>query len=481
MRDPASGAGLAIAAVWILTGVNVLGVRQAGQVQIVTTALKILPLALLGVAGLVVFDRTHFAVTQSNAAAIGRDVLATVTLTMWAFTGLDAATIPAGHIRDPERTISRATLTGTLLTAAIYIISSVAVMGIVPPAALAKTTAPFAEAAGIVFGGAAALVIAGGAAISAFGALNGWTLVVGQVPQAAARDGLFPAAFGNNSRSGTPATAIIVSAALATVLIAANYTRGLVGLFTFTILLATLGALIPYAFAALAGVLIEVKKAGSSDRPPTTSKRQAFMGGVAFLYVHLRHCRCRIRDGLLGIPPASGRPAAVCLCRAHATEDAYAMMPIAVCGGESPERRTRPEVIRVLHPKSFTLGCTNYRRLLPRSRIQSTSAPSEKSRWREPRSLRRPRHRWLQTRSRLFQERDHGQEADPLAIAVWVIRDQAKGVRPRQRLRDQSAQRGATSAGGGPGQIQERSHRGSLAGRHARAVGPCGWHQRRVD
>ena len=285
VRDPASGAGLAIAAVWILTGVNVLGVRQAGQVQIVTTALKILPLALLGVAGLVVLDRTHFAVTQSNAAAIGRDVLATVTLTMWAFTGLDAATIPAGHIRDPERTIPRATLTGTLLTAAIYIISSVAVMGIVPPAALAKTTAPFAEAAGIVFGGAAALVIAGGAAISAFGALNGWTLVVGQVPQAAARDGLFPAAFGNNSRSGTPATAIIVSAALATVLIAANYTRGLVGLFTFTILLATLGALIPYAFAALAGVLIEVKKAGSSDRPPTTSKRQAFMGGVAFLYV----------------------------------------------------------------------------------------------------------------------------------------------------------------------------------------------------
>jgi APA family basic amino acid/polyamine antiporter len=286
VREPATGAGLAIAAVWALAAVNVLGVRQAGRVQIVTTVLKILPLVVIGVAGLVVLDRSHFAVPQGSAAAMGRDVFATVTLTMWAFTGLDAATIPAGHVRNPDRTIPRATLTGTALTAAIYIVSTVAVMGIVPPATLAGTTAPFAEAARTVFGDVAGLVMAAGAAISAFGALNGWTLVVGQLPQAAGRDGLFPAAFGRESRRGTPAAAIIVSAGLATVLIGANYTRGLVGLFTFTILLATLGALVPYAFVALAGLLVSVRGAASPE-PPSTAVRtpHAITGGLAFVYV----------------------------------------------------------------------------------------------------------------------------------------------------------------------------------------------------
>jgi APA family basic amino acid/polyamine antiporter len=286
VRAPLGGAGLAITALWVLAAINVIGVRQAGQVQIVTTVLKLLPLLLLGVTGLFVLNRSHFPVTQDSPLAVGRDLFATVTLTMWAFTGLDAATVPAGHIRDPARTIPRATVIGTLLTSAIYVISTIAVMGIVPPTTLATTTAPFAEAARTLFGGTAALAVAAGAAISAFGALNGWTLVVGQLPQAAARDGLFPAVFAVTSRRGTPALAIVISAAFATILIAANYTRGLVGLFTFTILLATLGALIPYAFSALAGFLIERNATGPSGSPLATVPRtQAIVSALAFLYV----------------------------------------------------------------------------------------------------------------------------------------------------------------------------------------------------
>ncbi|HEX5111175.1 MAG TPA: amino acid permease [Vicinamibacterales bacterium] len=282
-RAPAIAAGLAIAVVWLLIAVNTFGVREAGRVQIVTTLLKVLPLAAIAVAGLTLLDTSHFTMTQTTPADLGRGVFATVTLTLWAFTGMDAATIPAGHTENPEQTIPRATVIGILLTAGIYIASTVAVMGLVAPDRLATTTAPFAEAARMVFGDPASLIVAAGAAVSTFGALNGWTLVVGQLPQAAAQDGLFPAAFGRTSRRGIPVTAMVISGLLASALIAANYTRGLVGLFTFTILLATLGALVPYVFCSLAGFLVPASREGGHQRPNVRA-RSRVVSGLAFVY-----------------------------------------------------------------------------------------------------------------------------------------------------------------------------------------------------
>ena len=91
-----------------------------------------------------------------------------------------------------------------------------------------------------------------------FGALNGWVLMVGQLPRAVARDGLFPPIFGRLTRRGTPAAGMILSGILSTALIAMNYSRGLVALFTFIILLATLSTLVPYLMCSLAGLLISL-------------------------------------------------------------------------------------------------------------------------------------------------------------------------------------------------------------------------------
>jgi APA family basic amino acid/polyamine antiporter len=98
-----------------------------------------------------------------------------------------------------------------------------------------------------------------GAAISAFGALNGWILVQGQWPRAAARDGLFPSFFGRLSNRGTPAIGLVVSSLFATGLVALNFTASLVDQFTFIILLATLSTLVPYAFSALAE-LVQIRR-----------------------------------------------------------------------------------------------------------------------------------------------------------------------------------------------------------------------------
>jgi len=129
-------------------------------------------------------------------------------------------------------------------------------VGVMSSGELAASSAPYGEAAARMWGGWAGKLVAGGAAVAGFGVLNGWVLMQGQMPLAPARDGLLPAAFGRLSSRGTPTFGLVLSSALATVLVAANYTRGLVGLFTFAVLLATVTVLVAYVCASAAQVLL---------------------------------------------------------------------------------------------------------------------------------------------------------------------------------------------------------------------------------
>jgi basic amino acid/polyamine antiporter, APA family len=275
VRSPVTAALLAIATLWTLTLVNVLGVTTAGRVQVTTTILKVLPLAVVGVGGLLWFEPSRFVIPPPGTVSLGADTLAVVTLTLWAFLGLECATIPASVVRDPARTIPRATIVGTLVAAVIYIVSTVGVMSVVAPAALASSTAPFADAARLMGGETLARLVALGAALSCFGALNGWILVAGHMPLAIADDGLFPAVFAARDAGGTPVRATVISAALSTALIGLNYTETLVTLFTRIILLATLSTLVPYVFCSLASFL----RAGG-DRP----RGGGLVPGLAFAY-----------------------------------------------------------------------------------------------------------------------------------------------------------------------------------------------------
>ena len=269
----------AIGSVWVLVAVNAAGVRAAGWVQVVTTLLKLLPLAAIGLLGTLRFDPSHFAVPDSGARTLLTVVPAVATLTLWAFLGLESATVPSASIAAPEKTIPKATLVGTLLTAAVYILSTVGVMSVIAPAQLGASTAPFADAARVLGGPWAAGAIAAGAAISCFGALNGWTMLSAQLPMAVARDGLFPPVFARLSRRGTPAAGLIIAGALTTALVSVNYTRGLVELFTFFILLATLNTLVPYVFSSLA--LFLLSDGDPSGRLPAGAAAAA---AVAFVY-----------------------------------------------------------------------------------------------------------------------------------------------------------------------------------------------------
>jgi APA family basic amino acid/polyamine antiporter len=270
-----------VAAIWLLTWVNILGVRQGGVLQAITTVLKLVPLIAIATLGLLIIDTANFSWNVSGETNL-QALTAAAALTLWAFIGLESATVPADDLADATRTIPRSTVIGTLIAAGVYILSTTAVMGVIPAATLAESNAPFADAARQMFGSWAGTAVAAGAVISTFGCLNGWILLQGQVPRAAARDRMFPAAFARLSPNGTPVVGLVVSSVLVTVLMAMNYTRGLVDQFTFIVLLATLATLVPYTFSAGAQLLLLVTdRAAFSGRRLT---RDAVIAGLAFAY-----------------------------------------------------------------------------------------------------------------------------------------------------------------------------------------------------
>lgn len=254
-----SAALAAIAAIWLLTLVNIAGVREGGQVQLVTTILKFVPLAVIGLVGIFFIKGSNFGAFAPTGVFPG--ITSAAALTLWAFIGLESATVPAEEVKDPERNIPRATIIGTLLATGVYVLATVAIMGIIPNADLAKSTSPFADAAQAIFGSWGGSAIALVAMISAFGALNGWILLQGRVPLAAAEDGLFPKAFAKvHGKRGTPVFGLVVSSILVTGLMLMNYNQGLVAQFSFVILLATLTTLVPYAYSAAAQAVLWIRE-----------------------------------------------------------------------------------------------------------------------------------------------------------------------------------------------------------------------------
>jgi basic amino acid/polyamine antiporter, APA family len=270
-----ASASAALAATWLLTGVSILGVRAAGRLQLITVILKVAPLLVFALWGIFYFN-PHMLTSGLTAQSAPAAVDSSAALAMWAFLGLECATIPADHVENPERTIPRATLYGTAIAAALYILCTTAVMGIIPAGSLAHSNAPFADAAKLLWGGWAGNLIAVAAIISCFGALNGWILMSGQFPQAAARDNLFPKLLARESDRGTPVPGLIFSSIVATLLILMNYSRSLVDTFNVTILIATFFTLVPYMLCSMAELLL-----GRGDK---ARSRNVVLASLAFAF-----------------------------------------------------------------------------------------------------------------------------------------------------------------------------------------------------
>jgi len=202
-------------------------------------------------------------VTSSEVSGMST-LPAAIAVALWAFVGLESATVPAGEIKNPEKNIKKSTIIGTLIAAIIYILISIVAMGAMGQAQLAKSDAPLADIINASTNGTwGGTFIAIGAIISTLGATSGWILTTGRSAYAAAEEKLFPPIFAKvNKKFATPAASLIISGICANILLILNYVGSLRSAFDFMILLGTLAFLPAYTFAAAAEIVLIKKYPG---------------------------------------------------------------------------------------------------------------------------------------------------------------------------------------------------------------------------
>jgi basic amino acid/polyamine antiporter, APA family len=277
---------LAIGAIFLLTLINTKGVAAGGVVSTVLAVIKVVPLLLIGTLGFFFVDWSNFAPFNVSGLPPLEVIMTSATLTLFAFIGLEAATIPSANIRNPTRTIPLATLIGTGLAGLIYILSTTVVFGTVANEQLQTSEAPFAASADAMIGSSGSNVIALVAIVSTLGAMNGLILLAGQVPMAAAFDDLAPKVFGRVNLNGAPAAGLAISGVLAAALVFLNFSGGtLTDAFEQLILISTLTTLFPYVFSAGAQMLWVMT--GRAELKPSQFWRQFVVVALALAYAIL--------------------------------------------------------------------------------------------------------------------------------------------------------------------------------------------------
>jgi arginine:agmatine antiporter len=282
---PISGSVMTVcvtaAVIWLLTFANILGPRMVGALEAWTMALAIIPILGIAIFGWIWFDATTFmsgwnVSGDSNVNAISR----AASMALWAYMGIESATVSAGVIENPERNVPLATLIGLGLAAVVYVLSSTVIMGMLPNEELRTANAPFAEAARIAIGTSGAVIISICAVLKSVGSLGGWMLLVGQSAKAAADDGMFPRVFGRLNSNGVPGAGLIIVAVLMTLVVFATMSPTVAEQFNRLVDLAVILIIVPYIYAAVAVVKVIYDR----KLPETTRSNYKWIALVAVIY-----------------------------------------------------------------------------------------------------------------------------------------------------------------------------------------------------
>ena len=284
--EPLAAFTLAQAILWTLTIANILGVRVGGAVQVLTTVLKVLPLLVVSVA-------LFFRASTSNLVPFAPKgyaaIFPAISLVAWIFIGAESATVPAEEIRSPERTIRRSLLVGLLLATGVYFLVALSLNLGLPSTEISGSPSPLATAGLRVLGPAGQAFVTVGALISLLGVLNGWLLVTGRLPYAAARQRLAPALFGKiDPRTRTPAIALAFSSLLTSGVLLLYFSRDLLDAYNLVALASTATSLVAIGVACAAQLVLirrepERFEAGRRRRAPWTVGASLLMVGVMIL------------------------------------------------------------------------------------------------------------------------------------------------------------------------------------------------------
>ena len=265
LRDPLVMALAQIAVIWFFTYANILGPRVVGRMQGITTTVALFPIVGVALLGWFWFNPETYmegwnVSGESSLTAVGM----TLNFTLWAFIGVESASVSTAVVKNPAKNVPIATVVGVLLAAVCYVLSSSAIMGIIPNKELVSSSAPFSQAVSIALGSTAGKIVALCAAVGCLGSLAGWTLLVGQTAQAAAKDGLFAGIFARVNRRGVPSAGLAIVAGIMTLQVLATMSPTASEQFGKIASIAVIMTLLPYIYSSVAIKILGREK--MSDR-----------------------------------------------------------------------------------------------------------------------------------------------------------------------------------------------------------------------
>ena len=267
---------------WIFTIINIVGVKQAGKVQSFVTVFKIAFFALFIIVAFLNFDMSNIVPLIPEGKGLNTIPLA-ATSTLWAFVGLESATVTAGEIKNPEKNVKKSTIYGIIIAAAIYVLISVASMGAMSNSELAMSSAPLTSILTNALGSSIGKALTAVVVICILGTTIGWLMSTARVAYAAGEDGVFPKFFGKiHPKYDTPANAIIIGSVLVNILLVMNYQKSMVSSFTFITILATLSYLPVYLLTVAAEIMLSFKKGEKITF--TGFIKKSFVPLIAFVY-----------------------------------------------------------------------------------------------------------------------------------------------------------------------------------------------------
>jgi basic amino acid/polyamine antiporter, APA family len=212
----------AIAVTWFMTGLNYLGIKKAGDFQLVFTVLK--GILILIVAAICFASATgswaNFTTSVPHAVGGINGFMAALIATLWAYDGWNDLTMVAGEVRRPERSLPLALIGGLFVVGILFMATNAAIQYILPAAQIAASERPAVAALSVVAGPRGAGFVAAAMALSIFVTLNGTVMSGARIPFAAARDRLFFPQFAHiHPRFQSPSTSLVVQGLLSTVLL----------------------------------------------------------------------------------------------------------------------------------------------------------------------------------------------------------------------------------------------------------------------
>lgn len=203
---------LEVGLIFALMLLNCTSVKLSGWIEIALTILKFIPFLIVPLLILPSFDISNIQVSEHLVNNSTIEVLAKVLLmSFFCFVGVECATVPAGSVENPKKTIPRAIIIGTACVVGIYFVNTTSIMGTLPGKELTASAAPFVDAIQKVYGTNISIIVSVITSIVVIGTLNAWILTSSQILFGLAKDGFMPEAVSKQNSSGSPYVSVIIN------------------------------------------------------------------------------------------------------------------------------------------------------------------------------------------------------------------------------------------------------------------------------